>query len=161
MPTKRQPKPAAPKPKRGRGRPQGSGAFEPTPEMRHLVKVMAGMGIPEDQMVAAVLNPKTRAPITPVTLRKYFKDELREGHIQATAQVGASLFKNATTPTDTYPGGVPVAQIFWLKCRGRWQQNPERNPLPPPPPGDEELETADKDVARRLAFMLQKAASEA
>lgn len=121
---------------------------------------MAGMGIPEDQMVAAILNPATKAPISPVTLRKYFKDELREGHIQATAQVGASLFRNATTPTETYPGGIPVAQIFWLKCRGRWQQNPERNPLPPPPK-DDEMNSTDKDVVRRLAFMLSKAASEA
>lgn len=113
------------------------------------------MGIPEDQMVSAVLNPETKKPISPVTLRAHFREELDQGFVQANATVGASLFKNATTKTETYPGGVPVAQIFWLKCRARWQQNPERNPPPPPPPTDLN-ETNARELARRVAFMLAK-----
>jgi hypothetical protein len=115
---------------------------------------MAGMGIPEDQMVAAVKNPETGEPISPVTLRKHFRKELDEGFVQANAKVGLSLYKNATTATETYPGGIPVAQLFWLKCRARWQQNPERNPPPPPAPGDEKVDR--RDLVRRIAFTLRR-----
>lgn len=152
---KPQPKPTE---KRRPGRPEGEG-YHPTPEQRQLVKVMAGMGIPEDQMVAAVLNPVTKKPISPVTLRKHFREELNQGFVQANAAVGAGLFKNATVATETYPGGIPVAQMFWLKCRARWQQNPERN-LPPPPPADNAAELDAKDTARRLAFVLARGAHE-
>lgn len=119
---------------------------------------MAAMGIPEDQMVLAVLNPDTGKPISPVTLRKHFREELDKGFIQANSKVAAALFKNATTPTEAAPGGITAAQIFWLKCRMRWQQNPERNP-PPPPPIAESAD--DKETARRLAFMLAKGAADA
>lgn len=119
---------------------------------------MAAMGIPEDQMVAAVRNPKSGEPISPVTLRKHFRRELDQGFIQANARVGASLFKNATTPTDTYPGGVPIAQLFWLKCRARWQQHPEKIP-PIPTESPEAMEMDPKELARRMAFLLARGAS--
>ena len=48
---------------------------------------MAGMGIPEEQMVTAVLNPTSKQPISPVTLRKHFREELDQGMVQANAQV--------------------------------------------------------------------------
>lgn len=118
---------------------------------------MAGMGIPEDQMVAAIINPDTQRPISPVTLRKHFRDELDKGSVQATTKVGLSLYKNATTPTDTYPGGIPVAQLFWLKCRARWQQNPERI-LPPTQAATPEAMDA-REIARRMAFLLAKGAA--
>lgn len=121
-----------------------------------MVTVMASLGIPEEQMVRAILNPRTKAPIDPVTLRKNFREELDNGFIQANSKVAASLFKNATTKTETYPGGIPVAQLFWLKCRMRWQQNPERNPPPPPPAKVEETDA--RETARRLAFVLAKEA---
>lgn len=114
---------------------------------------MAGMGIPEEQMVAAVKNPETGQPISPVTLRKHFRKELDEGFVQANSRVGLSLYKNATTPTEAYPGGIPIAQLFWLKCRARWQQNPERNPPPPAPATEGAVDR--KDSVRRLAFLLR------
>lgn len=154
---KKKPNPS-PKPKRGRGRPEGTG-YHPTLEQRHLVKVMAGMGIPEDKMVQAVLNPATKRPISPITLRAHFREELDQGFVQTNSAVAAALYKNATSPTETYPGGVPVAQIFWLKCRMRWQQNPERNPPPPPPQTAAQIDT--KDTARRLAFLLARGAADA
>lgn len=117
---------------------------------------MCAMGIPEDQMVLAVLNPETNKPISPVTLRKHFREELDKGFIQANAKVAAGLFKNATTATERMPGGLVAAQIFWAKTRMRWQQRPELNPPPPPPPADI---SDDKDLARRLAFMLAKGAA--
>jgi len=116
---------------------------------------MAGMGIPEDQMVAAIINPATERPISPHTLRKHFRGELDKGSVQATTKVGLSLYKNATTPTETYPGGIPVAQLFWLKCRARWQQNPER--IPPPPRAEVAEQMDVREVGRRMAFLLAKA----
>ena len=117
---------------------------------------MAGMGIPEEQMVSAVLNPATKKPISPVTLRKHFRKELDQGFVQANTKVGAMLFKNATTKTDTYPGGIPTAQIFWLKCRARWQQNPERVPPPPAAPSTDSRGLDARETARRLAFLLAR-----
>lgn len=146
-------------PKRGRGRPPGSGAFKPTEEQRNSVTVMASLGIPEDQMVRAILNPATEKPIDPVTLRKNFREELDNGFIQANSKVAASLFKNATTSTETYPGGIPVAQLFWLKCRMRWQQNPERNPPPVQPPVQAAADT--RETAKRMAFLLSAGAAAA
>ena len=117
---------------------------------------MAGMGIPEDQMVAAIINPDTERPITPVTLRKHFRSEIDKGAVQATTKVGLSLYKNATTPTETYPGGIPVAQLFWLKCRARWQQNPERV-TPTPPPTAQTMKP--EEIGIRMLFLLAKAAA--
>lgn len=151
---KKKPQSKPQSPKRGRGRPEGTG-YHPTKEQRHLVKVMAGMGIPEETMVSAILNPATGKPISPVTLRAHFREELDQGFVQANAQVGASLFKNATTPTETYPGGIPVAQLFWLKCRARWQQNPERAP-PVLAPIDPNASSDHRETTRRLAFLLAK-----
>lgn len=141
----------------GAGRPPGTG-YHPSPEQRDLVTVMAAMGIPEEHMVAAVLNPKSGQPISPVTLRKHFRKELDQGFVRANAKVGASLFKNATTPTDAYPGGVPIAQLFWLKCRARWQQHPEKIP-PPPSATPEAMEMDPKELARRMAFLLARGAA--
>jgi hypothetical protein len=115
------------------------------------VVVMAAMGIPEDQMVQAILNPETKRAISPVTLRKHFRKELDQGMQQANSKVAASLFKNATTPTEKTPGGHVGAQIFWMKVRGRWQQRPELN-LPPPPEVSEELSM--QDAMRRAAFVI-------
>lgn len=103
--------------KRGRGRPE----FEPTEVDRKLVGELAGFGIPEADIARRVINPATDEAISPVTLRKHFRDELDVGHIRANEQVAGALFKNATTKTETYPGGIPVAQIFWLKTRGKGQ----------------------------------------
>jgi hypothetical protein len=118
---------------------------------------MAGMGIPEDQMVAAIINPETERPISPVTLRKHFRSEIDKGAVQATTKVGLSLYKNATTPTETYPGGIPVAQLFWLKCRARWQQNPER--VVPPAPASTAETMKPEDIGIRMLFLLAKAAA--
>ena len=157
MAQRKRPSKPSPKPEQAEKPKRGAPAYEPTVENRRMVVVMAGMGIPETQMVLAITNPKTGEPITPVTLRKHYRAELDKGQLEANAKVGASLFKNATTPTETYPGGIPVAQLFWLKCRARWQQNPERNPPPPPPQAEE---GNPRDTARRMAFLLARGAAE-
>lgn len=120
--------------------------------------VMAAMGIPEEQQVLCLINPETKRPITAKTLRQHFREELDKGITQANTKVIAALFKNATTATDAYPGGNPTAQLFWAKCRLRWQQSPH---LQPPPVRDEEDRRQDPvNIARRMAFLLAKGAAE-
>lgn len=116
--------------------------------------VGAGMGIPEDNLCLLIINPETKRPIAPMTLRKHFREELDKGFVQANAKVGMGLFKNATEKvSDSFPHGLPIAQMFWLKCRARWQQNPH---LVPPPPTAPSVQRDDADVARRLAFLLAR-----
>lgn len=134
------------------GKAGGNGrGYTPTDEQRSLVTVMAAMGIPEDQMVLAIINPISRQPISPVTLRKHFREEIDKGVVQANSKVAASLFKNATTATESFPGGIPSAQIFWMKTRARWQQRPELNVPPPPEPSEE---VSVQDGMRRAAFLI-------
>lgn len=112
-----------------------------------------------------MLNPATGKPISPVTLRAHFRAELDSGHTVATAAVARALYKNATTATDSYPGGIPVAQIFWMKTRGgpSWRQpRPGDAPPPSPTPGGADATPADTlTLARRLAFALAMGAREA
>ena len=139
----------AKEPKRGRGRPE----FEPTDEQRKLVDELAGYGIPEPDIAKLVLNPSSKppSPISPVTLRKYFREELDAGHVRANHKVAGALFKNATTGTETYPGGIPTAQIFWLKTRGKGQWKDKQHLEIEPPPSELEEQEIDEAITRLLA----------
>lgn len=138
--------------KRGRGRPE----FEPTEVDRKLVGELAGFGIPEADIARRVINPATDEAISPVTLRKYFRDELDVGHIRANEAVAGALFKNATTKTETYPGGIPVAQIFWLKTRGKGQWKDKQHIEVETPPSELEEQEIDQAIERLLAKALGK-----
>jgi len=90
--------------------------FTPTAEHRRLVKSMAAMGIPHEQIgrKISIRSPKT--------LRKYFRDELNQGSTEATYNVAQSLYKMATD-------GNATAAIFWLKTRGKWKEQPTLDPV--------------------------------
>lgn len=103
-----------------------------------------------------LINPETGEPISPVTLRKHFRQELDSGHAVATSKVAQSLFKNATTATETYPGGIPVAQIFWMKSRAGWQAKEKGLPPPSAPPNTDIMA-----AARRILFALELGAAQA
>ena len=112
---------------------------------------MAGAGIPEDKMVQLVINPATKAPIDAKTLRRHFRQELDGGHTKADTLVAQGLFKNATTATKAFPGGIPLAQIFWLKTRARWKPPDQSTPLDPAAT-PEQLD--ERETARRMIFLL-------
>jgi len=129
-----------------------------------MVEFMAGAGIPEDKMCQLIRHPGPEGtpaePISRNTLRKHFKAELDSGHTKADTLVAQGLFKNATTSTPTYPGGVPVAQIFWLKTRARWRTADKLEQQPTEPaPTPEQID--EQETTRRLAFLLQRGAHEA
>ena len=118
---------------------------------------MAGAGIPEEDMARVVLNPQTNAGISPMTLRKHFRDELDRGHTKANLNVAQGLYKNATTATPTYPGGIPLAQIFWLKTQARWRTVDKAEP-PGAPSSPEQMDA--RETARRMAFLLSAGAAQ-
>lgn len=137
---------------RGRGRPE----FKPTADHRALVKALTGYGIPQEEICKLIINPDCGEPIGQTTLRAKFRQELDQGLVTANSRVMTGLFKNATTEVPgKYPGGIPVAQIFWLKTRARWSVNP----TPPPPEQPMDADTNIMDAARRIAFALELAAS--
>jgi hypothetical protein len=96
------------------GRPR----FAPTEEQRALVTAMVGYGIPEDKISELILNPQTGKPLSPKTLRRHFRKEIRTGMTRANSDVAASLFRHATGEGR----GAVTAAIFWLKTRAGWKE---------------------------------------
>ena len=105
-----------------------------------------------------VIKPDTGRPITPVTLRKYFRAELDRGLIQTKMRVGGALVRAAlgVAPTEHHAGyaGNVTAQIFYLKTQAGWKEG--EPPLPSTP--DEEVDM--QDAGRRIAFALAAAERE-
>jgi hypothetical protein len=99
-----------------RGRPK----FEPTDVNRRRVEAMVGYGIPEHE-IAKVIG------VSPMTLRKYFREEIRVGATKANTQVAEFLFSTITGVT--VPDRPPItddrarvtAAIFWARTRMGWK----------------------------------------
>ena len=85
-------------------------AHQPDVASRRQVEAMAAYGIPEHDISRVVA-------IDPKTLRKHYRDELDLGQTKANAQVAGFLFNSARN-------GNVSAQIFWLKTRARWKEQP-------------------------------------
>jgi hypothetical protein len=96
--------------------------FVPTDEQRRLVKAMASVGVPHDDIARVV---RCRPP----TLRKTFRHELDAGTVEANTRVAACLHQQATTP------GNIAAAIFWLKARAGWREQHQVE-LSGPPAGE-------------------------
>jgi hypothetical protein len=96
--------------------------FVPTEEQRRTVKSLSAYGIKQDE-IAEMVNLRSSK-----SLRKHFRREIDRGAIEATAQVGQTLYKMATS------GKHPAATIFWLKTRAGWReiQIVETRPAAPP-----------------------------
>lgn len=129
-----------------------------------MVEAMAGFGIPQEEMVKLIINPRTAGPISEVTLLKHFRAELDRGMTNANVRVMNGMFKNATTATAQNPGGNPILQIFWAKARMRWRQEDPRRQTGG---GEGQATIVHPDevnlleAARRLAFTITMGAREA
>jgi hypothetical protein len=98
-------------------------ALKPTDQQRALVKSMAAMGIPHEQIAVQV------GILSAKTLRKHFREELDRGVTEANYKVSQTLFKMATS------GEHPAATFFWLKTRTGLRERPaDDRPLAPAPP---------------------------
>jgi hypothetical protein len=98
--------------------------FEPTEEHRKMVSQFTAVGMTEAQIVMLMINPATGKPITPKTLRKFFREELDSGGLKANYKVSSNMFKMATGDgKHAFNAGK-----YWLNCRapGEWS---ERNHL--------------------------------
>ena len=92
-------------------------SFQATEEQRRMVKSLAGFGLKQEHIAPLIGVAST------TTLRKYFREELEQGPLEAHANVRSTLFKLATS------GRNPGATMFWLKRRAGWSENgqaPER-----------------------------------
>lgn len=87
---------------------------EPTEKTITEVKALAGFGIREDEIALYI-------GIDPKTLRKYYRNELDTGHINANAAVARSLYDQAVN------GGNTAAAIFWMKARAGWREKQDHN----------------------------------
>jgi hypothetical protein len=82
--------------------------YRPTEENRKTVKLLAGLGLPQDQICTVIGLRSTK------TLRRYFCKELSLGIAESSANVQRTAFKLASSRKD------PASTIFWLKTRARW-----------------------------------------
>jgi hypothetical protein len=86
----------------------------PTNEQRKLVKDLAAVGVPHEDIARKV------GIRSPKTLRLHYREELDTGSIDANASVAGALYNKAISG-DTY------AQRFWLESRANWGR-PTFNP---------------------------------
>ena len=111
----------------------GCASHRPDPNSRRQVEAMAGYGMPETDIAAAI-------GVDAKTLRKHYRSELDLGHIKANSAVAQSLFRKATGEG---PQSVTAA-IFWLKTRARWKETT--------------VSEITHDVADPLSAMMQRIA---
>lgn len=88
--------------------------FEPSSEQRYTVEVMAGIGIQQEQIAAAL-------GISAPTLRKHFAEELAIGKTRIVTKVAESLVRQALA-------GNMSAAMFFLKCQAGWRDRPAEEP---------------------------------
>jgi hypothetical protein len=84
--------------------------YQPTEETRKRVKVLAGLGLPQEQICTLI------GLRSPKTLRRYFSKELSLGIAESSANVLQASFKLASSRKN------PAAAIFWLQTRARWSR---------------------------------------
>lgn len=132
------------RPRRPRGQdvplkaPRGRQVFyEPTPEDRRKVKLLAGFGLRHREICLLMINPATGQPIDVGTLMKRYRMELDTGMTEADAQVAQAYFRQCVGARAEYDdkGNVlreevkasVTAQIFWMKVRLGWRENVDHN----------------------------------
>src|ERR1700730_4272751 len=92
--------------------------FVPTDLHRTTVRSLAAYGTKHED-IAKVIGLRSAK-----TLRKHFREELTRGSIEATAQVGQTLYQMATS------GEEPACTIFWMKVRGGWHEKQSSETAP-------------------------------
>ena len=90
----------------------GRPAYAPTDKERAQVRMLAAMGLRQDE-IAPVIG------VSEPTLRKHFWTELQRGKPEAIAKVAHSLYRMATHPEKPNV----VAAIFFLKAQAGWRDN--------------------------------------
>lgn len=121
---------------------------EPTSQSRKTVLTMTAYGVTQAD-ISRVLSIDLK------TLRKYYRDELDTGAIEANAKVAESLYKRATSGTDK---SAVTASIFWLKCRAGWKDTSHVEMTGVDGGPIETREVNPLELARRVAYLFDLAA---
>jgi len=88
----------------------GRKPMRPTADERQQVELLAGYGLPLEQIAAVI-----RGGIDVKTLTKHFRAELLRGWALANSKVAQRLFEKALS-------GDTAALIFWCKARMGWSE---------------------------------------
>jgi hypothetical protein len=101
--------------------------FEPTSDQRNQVKIMVGLGIPQDKICLTIINPETGKPLSKPTLERSFKREIEIGATEMHTLVGNMI---VNTILGRKPAiGEPIkndqsritAAIFYAKTKMGWK----------------------------------------
>jgi hypothetical protein len=129
----------------GPGRPKGSTAgdsnYKVTEDHRNQVLVGTAHGMRQEDLCKVI-------GVSPVTLRKYYPDELKNGKALANVKIGGALFTKALE-------GNVTAQIFWLKTQAGYREA-DRLELTGAN-GKQLTALSDTDKEQRMLAVLQKA----
>ena len=161
-PSKPSRKPAAkPRvPHRATGKPRGQPPFTPTDEQRAMVKAAAGYRIPEDEICLVIINPRSKRPISGMTLRKHFADEIAQGYASLRIRIMAATVRNALGIVTQGPDGKVtveregnVTAQIWLQ-KTLYGAREHVDVVPPTPVQTEDEELITLNSARRVAFTM-------
>jgi len=120
----------------------GRKTFVPTAEQRGNVKVLAGLGMPQEQICRLVTNPQTGKPLDVKSLRKHFRPEIETAEIKLHALMGN--FTSATILGTAPPAGTRAIDNqharasllkFFARTRMGWKEpavNRQKEPVDGP-----------------------------
>ena len=104
----------------------GRKPMRPTADERQQVELLAGYGLPLEQIAAVI-----RGGIDVKTLREHFRPELLRGWAAANARVAQKLYEKALS-------GDTAALIFWAKARMGWSERQQHEIIRAEEPDPEE-----------------------
>lgn len=103
--------------------------FQPSEEDRNLVRVLASIGTPVEEIALVLENPKRKnKPLARKTVMRAFKDELKQGRARVKAFAVGKLFK-------LIQAEHPASIMFYLKTQCGWRETsvlegPRGGPIP-------------------------------
>lgn len=97
--------------------------FVPIEEQRRLVQSATAYGIPQEEIALLIDNPETGKAVSPKTLRRAFKQEIKTGKTTMIVTVANALYRKAIGT-----GNQSVtAAIFILKTQAGWKDRMDVN----------------------------------
>ena len=116
--------------------------FEPTPEQRRDVEMMAALGIIPPDQISQIVCDKNDKPIRPRTFLRQFRQEIETGAIKVNASVVSFIIATilGTAPPE---GGEPITDervraklaIFYARAQLGWQTTARKELTNPTGPG--------------------------
>lgn len=123
--------------------------FKASDEQRKLVRQLAGVGIPHEQIRLLVKDVNDK-PVSQDTLVRHFADELEEGKVATIAQVAGKLVATALGAPSPQ---ATTSQIFYLKTQAGWKETSVTEHAVADPDG-EGMDVVD--TAARIAGLIEK-----